>query len=136
MKLSAKKICEYKNGCPYLATHNCQMCSTFHCDLHVSRHFDESHNIDLRKNELQWFLFAAGDKTLGIPCIYNAVEGQCDILASMLCIICEMAFCSDHSSSHDCIGTQRVISSNLNSCRNSFFNKTLVMIIQMILCLG
>ncbi len=90
MKLSAKKICEYKNGCRYLATHNCQMCSTFHCDLHVSRHFDESHNIDLRKKKLQWFLFAAGDKTLGIPCIYNAVEGQCDILASMLCIICEI----------------------------------------------
>ena len=81
------------------------MCSTFHCDLHVSRHFDESHNIDLRKNELQWFLFAAGDKTLGIPCIYNAVEGQCDLLAHQLCIICEVAFCSDHSNSHDCIGT-------------------------------
>ena len=66
MKLSAKKNCEYKNGCPFLATHNCHMCSTFHCDLHVSCHFDESHNIDLRKTELQWFLFAALGKTLGM----------------------------------------------------------------------
>ena len=81
------------------------MCSTFHCDLHVSRHFDESHNIDLSRNELQWFLFAAVGKTLGIHCIYNAVEGQCDLLAHQLCIICEMAFCSAHSYSHDCIGT-------------------------------
>ena len=55
----AKKICEYKNGCSYLATHNCHMCSRFHCDLHVSLHFDESRKIDLRKNELQWLLFAA-----------------------------------------------------------------------------
>ena len=105
VKLSAKKSCEYKNGCPFLATHNCHMCSTFHCDLHVSRHFDESHNIDLSRNELQWFLFAAVGKTLGIHCIYNAVEGQCDLLAHQLCIICEMAFCSAHSYSHDCIGT-------------------------------
>ena len=88
-----------------MATHNCHMCSTFHYDLHVSRHFDESHNIDLSKNEIQWFLFAALGKTLGIPCIYNAVEGQCDLLAHQLCIICEVSFCSDHSNSHDCIGT-------------------------------
>jgi hypothetical protein len=81
------------------------MCSTFHCDLHVSRHFDESHNIDLSRNELQWFLFAAVGKTLGIHCIYNAVEGQCDLLAHQLCIICEVAFCRAHSYSHDCIGT-------------------------------
>ncbi len=52
-----------------MSTHNCHMCSTFHCNLHVSRHFDELHKIDLRKNELQWLLFAAWDKTLGIPCI-------------------------------------------------------------------
>ena len=71
-----------------MSTHNCHMCSTFHC---------ESHKIDLCKNELQWLLFAAWDKTLGIPCIYNAAEEQCDLLAFMLCIICEMAFCGDHS---------------------------------------
>ena len=81
------------------------MCSTFYYGLHVSRHFDESYKIDLRKNELQWLLFAAWDKTLGIPCIYNAAERQCDLLAFMLCIICKMAFCGDHSPSHDCIGT-------------------------------
>ena len=32
-------------------------------------------------------------KTLGIHCIYNAVDGHCDLLAHQLCII------------HDCIGT-------------------------------
>ena len=48
-----------------------------------------------------------GIKTLDIPCIYNAAEGQCDLLFFMLCIICEMAFCGDHSPSHDCIGTHR-----------------------------
>jgi len=57
------------------------ICAPHSTDLHVS-HFDESHNVDLRKNELQWFLFAAGDKTLGMPCIYNAVEGHCDLVAS------------------------------------------------------
>ena len=76
------------------------MCSTFHCNLHVSRHFDELHKIDLRKNELQWLLFAAWDKTLGIPCIYNASEGQCDLFNFMLCIICKMAFCGDHTSKY------------------------------------
>jgi len=81
------------------------MCSSFHCVLYVSRHFDESHNIDVSRNEIQWFLFAALGKTLGMPCIYNTVEGQCDLLAHKLCIICEVAFCSDHSNSHDCIGT-------------------------------
>ncbi len=65
---------------------------TFHCDLHVSHHFDESHKMDLHKNELQWFFFAAWDKSPGIPCICNASEGQCDLLAFTLCIICEMAF--------------------------------------------
>ena len=29
----------------------------------------ESHAIDLRRNELQWFLYAAWGETLGIPCI-------------------------------------------------------------------
>jgi len=42
------------------------------------------------------------DKTLGIP-----AEEQCDLLAFMLCIICKMTFCGDHSPSHDCIGTHR-----------------------------
>jgi hypothetical protein len=55
------------------------------------------HKIDLRKNELPWLLFAAWDKTLGMPCIYNAAEEMADLLAFMLCTICEMAFCGDHS---------------------------------------
>lgn len=106
MKLSAKKVCEYENGCPYLAIYNCHVCSTFHCDRHVSLHFDESHKMDLHKHELSWCLFAAFGKDLGIPCIYNS-EGQCDLLAFELCIICNVAFCCDHSHGHECIGTHR-----------------------------
>ena len=62
--------------------------------------------MDLHKHELSWWLFAAFGKDLGIPCIYNS-EGQCDLLALMLCIICNVAFCCDHSHGHECIGTHR-----------------------------
>lgn len=104
VKLSAKKACQYENSCTYLATHNCHVCSTFHCDLHVFNHFDELHEMDLHKNEMIWTLYAPSFGNLGIPCKY-AAEEQCSGLAHQLCIICEVALCSNHTDSHDCIGT-------------------------------
>ena len=91
----AKKVCEYKNGCSYLATHNCHMCSTFHCDLHVSRHFDESRKIDLRKNELQLWANLAYTMLL-----------KDNVTYLLLCFVV-FAKWRFHSSSHDCIGTHR-----------------------------
>ena len=41
---------------------------------------------------------------LGIRLLAYLAEEQCDLLAFMLG---EMAFCSDHSPSHDCIGLHR-----------------------------
>ena len=104
MKLSAKKACEYESGCPYFATYNCHLCSTFHCDWHVNRHFYELHKMDLLKHEIVWTLYARMFGNLGIPC-NNASERQCDKFAFMRCIVCEVAFCSNHSYGHDCIGT-------------------------------
>lgn len=104
MTLSAKKACEYESDCSYLATYNCHVCSTFHCDKHVNKHFQESHEMDLYKHELFWNKFASFGNTLGIPCTVLSEE-QCDEFAFKACIVCEVAFCSKHSYGHDCIGT-------------------------------
>jgi len=102
--LSAKKACEYESGCSYLATYNCHVCSTFHCDKHVNLHFYETHEMDLHKHELFWTKFASFGNTLGVLCTVLSEE-QCDEFAFMACIVCEVAFCSKHSGGHDCIGT-------------------------------
>jgi len=73
------------------------------CDRHGVRHFEDIHDIALRKPEIQWLVYPEGCfRTLNSPC---AQDPRCDKDSNSLCLICEVSFCSSHLMYHECVGT-------------------------------